>query len=179
MDILTEDFITSDEIDYVLSSGSGFAQGSFRIYDFYQKDHTLKEAADFLKKEYGTGGSSHALAGSDNSYKDYDAKGIRLRKGHIFTPDAEVLLSWNVVAKRIEKLIQEGRYLSDKKKIEYAAYKEEQEKKALEQAKEELSGVDTPDEEESIQSEDTLPKETETKQELSDVPPEEIHAENY
>ena len=109
LDVLTEDFITSDEIDYVLSSGSGFEQGSFRIYDFYQKDHTVKEAADFLKKEYGTGGSSHALAGSDNSYKDYDAKGIRLRKGHIFTPDAEVLLSWNVVAKRIEKLIQEGR----------------------------------------------------------------------
>lgn len=160
VDVLTEDFITSDEIDYVLSSGSGFAQGSFRIYDFYQKDHTVKEAADFLKKEYGTGGSNSALAGSDNSYKDYDAKGIRLRKGHIFTPDAEVLLSWNVVAKRIEKLIQQGRYLSDKKKTEYAAYKEEQEKKALEQAKEELSGVDTPDEEESIQ-------------------PEEIHAENY
>lgn len=129
LDVLTEDFITSDEIDYVLSSGSGFAQGSFRIYDFYQKDHTVKEAADFLKKEYGTGGSNSALAGSDNSYKDYDAKGIRLRKGHIFTPDAEVLLSWNVVAKRIEKLIQQGRYLSDKKKTEYAAYKEEQEKK--------------------------------------------------
>ena len=91
VDVLTEDFITSDEIDYVLSSGSGFAQGSFRIYDFYQKDHTVKEAADFLKKEYGTGGSNSALAGSDNSYKDYDAKGIRLRKGHIFTPDAEVL----------------------------------------------------------------------------------------
>ncbi len=50
VDVLTEDFITSDEIDYVLSSGSGFAQGSFRIYDFYQKDHTVKEAADFLKR---------------------------------------------------------------------------------------------------------------------------------
>ena len=179
VDVLTEDFITSDEIDYVLSSGSGFEQGSFRIYDFYQKDHTVKEAADFLKKEYGTGGSSHALAGSDKSHKDYDAKGIHLRKGHIFTPDAEVLLSWNVVAKRIEKMIQKGRYLSDKKKIEYAAYKEEQEKKALDQAKEELSGVDTPDEEESIRSEDTPPKEKETKQELPYVPPEEISVENY
>ena len=85
VDVLTEDFITSDEIDYVLGSGSGFAQGSFRIYDFYQKDHTLKEAADFLKKEYGTGGSSHALAGSDKSHKDYDAKGICLKKGNILT----------------------------------------------------------------------------------------------
>ena len=44
--------------------------------------------------------------------KDYDAKGIKLRKGSIMTPDAEVLLSWNVVAKRIEKLMKEDRYLS-------------------------------------------------------------------
>lgn len=47
VDVLTEDFITSDEIDYVLSSGSGFAQGSFRIYDFYQKVHTVKKQLIF------------------------------------------------------------------------------------------------------------------------------------
>ncbi len=58
----------------------------FGFMTFYQKDHTLKEAADFLKKEYGTGGSSHALAGSDKSHKDYDAKGISLKKGkHLYT----------------------------------------------------------------------------------------------
>ena len=88
-----EDFITADEIDHTLTRGSGFEHGSFRIYDFYHQEHTLKEAADFLKNEYGTGGTSHALAGSDRSFKDYDAKGIKLRKGSIMTPDAEVLLS--------------------------------------------------------------------------------------
>ena len=140
--VAVEDFITADEIDYTLTRGSGFEHGSFRIYDFYHQEHTLKEAADFLKNEYGTGGTSHALAGSDRSFKDYDAKGIKLRKGSIMTPDAEVLLSWNVVAKRIEKLMKEDRYLSAEDKVKYAKYKQKQEEKAMQQAKEELGTVD-------------------------------------
>ena len=139
--VAVEDFITADEIDHTLTRGSGFEHGSFRIYDFYHQEHTLKEAADFLKNEYGTGGTSHALAGSDRSFKDYDAKGIKLRKGSIMTPDAEVLLSWNVVAKRIEKLMKEDRYLSAEDKVKYAQYKQKQEEKALQQAKEELGTV--------------------------------------
>ena len=139
--VAVEDFITADEIDHTLTRGSGFEHGSFRIYDFYHQEHTLKEAADFLKNEYGTGGTSHALAGSDRSFKDYDAKGIKLRKGSIMTPDAEVLLSWNIVAKRIEKLMKEDRYLSAEDKVKYAQYKQKQEEKALQQAKEELETV--------------------------------------
>ena len=141
VNVVTEDFITADEIDHTLSKGSGFVHGSFRIYDFYHQEHTLKETADFLKNEYGTGGASHALAGSDHSYKDYDAKGIKLSKGSIFTPDAEVLLSWQVVAKRIGKLIKEDRYLTPAAKEKYIQYKQEQKEKALQQAKEELDEV--------------------------------------
>mgnify|MGYP002534120224 FL=1 len=139
--VAVEDFITADEIDHTLMRGSGFEHGSFRIYDFYHQEHTLKEAADFLKNEYGTGGTSHALAGSDRSFKDYDAKGIKLRKGSIMTPDAEVLLSWNVVAKRIEKLMKEDRYLTPAAKEKYTQYKQGQKEKALQQAKEELDEV--------------------------------------
>ena len=141
INVVTEDFITADEIDHTLSKGPGFVHGSFRIYDFYHQDHTLKETADFLKNEYGTGGSSHALAGSDHSYKDHDAKGIKLSKGSIFTPDVEVLLSWQVVAKRIGKLIKEDRYLTPAAKEKYIQYKQEQKEKALQQAKEELDEV--------------------------------------
>ena len=32
------------------------------IYDYFMEGHDSKEAADFLKHEYGTGGCSHALA---------------------------------------------------------------------------------------------------------------------
>ena len=179
VNVVTEDFITADEIDHTLSKGSGFVHGSFRIYDFYHQEHTLKEAADFLKNEYGTGGASHALAGSGHSYKDYDAKGIKLSKGSIFTPDAEVLLSWQVVAKRIGKLIKEDRYLTPAAKEKYIQYKQEQKEKALQQAKEELGSVkDTPEMEESVPvSESDILQETESQSPIQS--PSDISAENY
>ncbi len=129
-----EDFITQDEIDHRLGRGSGFSHGSFRIYDYFKEGHDSKEAANFLKNEYGTGGSTHALAGADHGYEDHDAKGIKLQKGNIGKPYAEVLLSWKVVEKRIRKLIEEDRYLSPEGREAYAQYRVEQEQKALEQA---------------------------------------------
>ena len=135
VEIKHEDFITQDEIDHRLGRGSGFSHGSFRIYDYFNEGHDSKEAANFLKNEYGTGGSTHALAGADHSYENHDAKGIKLQKGNIGKPYAEVLLSWKVVEKRIRKLIEEDRYLSPEGKEAYAQYRMEQEQKALEQAK--------------------------------------------
>ena len=119
------------------------------------------------------------MAGSDHSYKDYDAKGIKLSKGSIFTPDAEVLLSWNVVAKRIEKLIKEDRYLTSAAKEKYIQYKQEQKEKALQQAKKELGSVkDTPEMEESVPvSESDISQETESQ--LPIQSPSDISAENY
>ena len=134
VEIKHEDFITQDEIDHRLGKGSGFSQGSFRIYDYFKEGHDSKEAVNFLKNEYGTGGSTHALAGADHSYEDHDAKGIKLKKGNIGKPYAEVLLSWNVVEKRIRKLIEEDKYLSPEGKEAYVQYRVEQEQKALEQA---------------------------------------------
>ena len=193
--VAVEDFITADEIDHTLTRGSGFEHGSFRIYDFYHQEHTLKEAADFLKNEYGTGGTSHALAGSDRSFKDYDAKGIKLRKGSIMTPDAEVLLSWNIVAKRIEKLMKEDRYLLAEDKVKYAQYKQKQEEKALQQAKEELGTVAdeteiVSEEMETLSEEDISPLEEavpvsesdisqETEIQLPIQSPSDISAKNY
>ena len=135
VEIKHEDFITQDEMDNRLGRGSGFSHGSFRIYDYFKEGHDSKEAANFLKNEYGTGGSTHALAGADHSYENHDAKGIKLQKGNIGKPYAEVLLSWKVVEKRIRKLIEEDRYLSPEGKEAYAQYRMEQEQKALEQAK--------------------------------------------
>ena len=134
VEVKKEDFITQDEIDHRLGRGSGYAHGSFRIYDYFMEGHDSKEAAAFLKKEYGIGGSSHALAGTDHSWEDHDSKGIRLKKGDISEPFADVLLSWKVVEKRIRKLIQEDKYLSPKAKEAYAEYKEEQAQEELEKA---------------------------------------------
>ena len=103
-------FITEDELDAAISSGSNYEGGKKRIYDYFtvNPSHTQKDKADFLKDEFGTGGHSHALSGADSSMEDYDAKGLRFRKGDC----PEVTISWPNAAKRIETLIRMNRYLT-------------------------------------------------------------------
>ena len=43
----------------------------------------MKDAAEFLKNEYGTGGSSPGIPGADASDASHDAKGLKLGKGKI------------------------------------------------------------------------------------------------
>ena len=105
-------FITEDEINANFIGGSGVSGGKLRIYRFFEGHRDTKERADFLKNEYGTGGRSHALSGSDHSDESHDSKGIRLRKRDC--PDVQ--LSWSQVAGRIDDLIRHDRYLSEAEK---------------------------------------------------------------
>ena len=73
-------FITEDEIAASLANGSGFEGGKTRIHEFFQTPHTTKESADFLKKEYGIGGRTHAVSRESGSYEDHGSKGIALKK---------------------------------------------------------------------------------------------------
>ena len=132
VDIKQESFITQDEIDSILTGGSGVSGGKLRIYEYFQQGHDSKDNIAFLKNEYGTGGRSHALIGNDQSWEDHDAKGIKLSKGSIMEPYATAILSWNIVEKRIRDLVAEDRYLNQ-------VEKEELESRYLESAAEELS----------------------------------------
>ena len=138
VEVRNEDFITQDEIDTRLTGGSGFHHGHFRIYEYFMEGHDKKDNIAFLKNEYGTGGSSHALIGSDKGHEDHDAKGIRLEKGGYGNPYAKVLLKWNVVEKRIRELVKADKYLSPKGKEAYAQYKKEQAEEAMRREQEKL-----------------------------------------
>ena len=138
VEVRNEDFITQDEIDTRLTGGSGFHHGHFRIYEYFMEGHDKKDNIAFLKNEYGTGGSSHALIGSDKGHEDHDAKGIRLEKGSYGNPYAKVLLKWNVVEKRIRELVKADKYLSPKGKEAYAQYKKEQAEEAMRREQEKL-----------------------------------------
>ena len=102
-----QSFITQDEIDAVLTSGSGVSGGKGRIYAFFQIHHDAAEQIRFLKHEYGIGGHSPAIAGCWHSGEEHDGKGIRLRKQSC----EDVQLAWNVVVKQIDRLIAAGRYI--------------------------------------------------------------------
>ena len=119
--------IPKEIIDNYLASGSGFANGKYRIYEQLQKSLSLKENADFLKKEYGTGGGTYAGGVSDYNY-DCDAKGVRIRKGYEENAP-EIRMNWTEVAKKIGRLISDDRYLNKKEWWNYPEWLAEQEVK--------------------------------------------------
>lgn len=121
-------FITQDEIDAVLRRGGITAGGRNRIYEYFMEHHDMKDAAEFLKNEYGTGGSSPGIPGADASDASHDAKGLKLGKGKIGNPEVEVLLKWNKVAERVRQLIRTDDYLSPE---EMEKYEERQEVQRL------------------------------------------------
>ena len=104
----TGKFITEDEIAASLANGSSFEGGKTHIYAFFQTSHTPKENADFLKKEYGIGGHTHAVSRESGSYEDHGSKGITLKKAGC----ADVQMNWNKVASRISELIRMNRYFT-------------------------------------------------------------------
>ncbi|MBC3899766.1 MAG: hypothetical protein CVU99_13210 [Firmicutes bacterium HGW-Firmicutes-4] len=89
-------FITQDEVDAVLCKGSGMSDGKQRIINYFSENHSPQEKANFLKNEYATGG-----------------KGILLRRDEA---EKSILLSWPKVAKRIDELMAQGRYVIDEAK---------------------------------------------------------------
>ena len=44
-------------IDHALQPGPPFEHGKYRIYSYFLQGHSNKERAEFLKQEYGMGGS--------------------------------------------------------------------------------------------------------------------------
>ena len=108
-------FITDDEIDAALSGGSNVEGGRGRIYEYFTADHTAKEKADFLKEEYGTGGSTHSVSQAPSSQTDYNSKGIQFHKGNC----TDIQMSWRGVAKRISELIGNDRYFTPEAKQQY------------------------------------------------------------
>ena len=122
----TSAFTFSQEIiDAILANGSGFSEGKMRIYEQFEKSLSAKENADFLKNEYGWGGSYPVIigAGIDESH---DGKGITITKG-IGKENPHITLSWSQMEKRIGELIRMDRYLNPKEKERYPQWLESQE----------------------------------------------------
>lgn len=118
--------ISQEDIDAILTRGSGIHQGKFRIYEQFLKQDSSENNIAFLKNEYGIGGAYPAVSGR-NLDESHDAKGIKISRGRISQPDAELLLRWNKVEKRIGELIRTDRYLSQAEKDNYPAYREQAE----------------------------------------------------
>ena len=115
--------ISQEDIDAVLTRGSGVSEGKLRIYAQFQKGETADENARFLKKEYGIGGCYPAVAGRPVS-EDHDSKGIQIRYGSLINPDSTVRMSWSMVEKRIRQLIRDDRYLNTAEQEQFAEWQQ-------------------------------------------------------
>ena len=118
--------ISQEDVDAVLTRGSGVYDGKYRIYEQYLKKESAENNITFLKNEYGVGGAYPAV-GDRNLDESHDPKGIKISRGRIMQPDAEVLLKWNKVEKRIGELIDAGRYLSVTEIEHYPVYHAQEE----------------------------------------------------
>lgn len=109
-------FITDAEWERILCSGSGFENGKIRIQALYDTTEDKKERADFLKKEYGTGGKSYRFADGSNGFIDYDAKGIDVEK---YGLPGKIHLSWAKAEEKLDKIIQDEKYLTPEEAEQY------------------------------------------------------------
>ena len=119
-------FITQDEIDAYLAGGGAYSQGRLRTYSFYLLHEDERSRTGFIKEQYGIGGSSHALSGADDSYANYDGKGLFLARGAYGNPYTSILLSWNKVANRVAYLIKNDQFLQAEDYARMPEYEREQ-----------------------------------------------------
>ena len=102
-------FTTRDQIDrQLIQQSSSVEHGKYRIYSYFLMHKDSKERVKFLVDEYGTGGASGGRIGNDHS-----SKGLVVFGG-LGREDSAAFLKWNQVAKRIDELIREDKYLTDK-----------------------------------------------------------------
>ena len=107
-----------------IERGTGFVDGKIRVQEFYEKmrsqpNHpTTQELADFLKKEYGTGGHS---GDGKITLVDYNSKGLVFS----FENGEKFRHSWFNVATAVESKLRSNTYLSPEQQAKWQAMKAE------------------------------------------------------
>lgn len=109
-------YISGDEIDKVLRGSS--AEYRLAVYSFFANHSDQKEREKFLKEYHGEYSGYHG--GNDNRL--YTGKGLSFSHGDLTQPYAKVELKWNFIAKRIDSMIAQDRFLSEKDRESMAGY---------------------------------------------------------
>lgn len=108
------------EIISVIKAGSQFQDGKFRIYEAFNKGLPKSDLIQFLKDEYGTGGSSST--GQFKLITNHDSKGIRIRDKWEDQGKREIILNWNEVREYIQTLVSSGLYFTEEERVTYQRY---------------------------------------------------------
>ena len=109
-------FISTDEIDKVLRGGS--EDYRLAVYSFFVNHPDQKDREKYLKNYHGEYSGYHG--GNDN--RTYTSKGLSFSHGDLTQPYAKVELKWSVIVKRIDVLMSQDRFLSDRDREAMAGY---------------------------------------------------------
>ena len=114
--------ITEDDVNVIITRGSVFEGGKYRIYNHFQQKKAENETVAFLKKEYGIGGFSWTFADGGSGFVSFDGKGLSIL--YDFKDDLryEKKLKWKEVGKRLEYLVRMDRYLTDAEREKMPAW---------------------------------------------------------
>ena len=100
-------YISDDELDKLVLSGNGDYR--LDVYAFFANHSETKEREKYLSHYHGEYSGSHN--GNDNT--TYTYKQLHFSHGGISQPHAQITLTWNKVLRRVESLMQAGRWLSE------------------------------------------------------------------
>ena len=113
-------YISEDELDKLVLSGGGDYR--LDVYAFFANHSDTKEREKYLSHYHGEYSGSHG--GNDN--RTYTYKQLHFSHGRISEPYAQVTLTWNKVLRRVEDLIQAGKWLSEADRAAMADYERKQ-----------------------------------------------------
>ncbi len=101
--------VTDAVIGRALTNGSNERNSILRIVAFFQKDPPEELAADFLQKEYRTGGKGLNIAGHEYSLW-FSQRGIHIAPGR--SAGGGSLVTWKQAAAQISQLLKDGQFAS-------------------------------------------------------------------
>ena len=100
-----------EHVDHILTEGGNGRNSASRIVAHFKKDFPIEESAEFLQREFRTGGRGIVVDGKKISAW-WDANGIRLAYGNSAQAEGAMTVSWMQAAKRISELLDTGRYMA-------------------------------------------------------------------
>ena len=101
-------------IEEFAKRGSGFSDGEKRIVAFFSEHESITDRAEFLKKEYGMGGFGMPCDKPFIIHDGWsDAKGCKCQYFNESMENIEVSISYSQLAKAIDTLIKENRYVKE------------------------------------------------------------------
>lgn len=108
-------------IDEVLCDGSLNPQSRLDICIEFSKNKSLADKSEFLKSLYGTSGKGFVVDGRNVSAW-WSEQGIRISYGNTANINTAQLISWEDAAKRVDELLDLGRYAPSSVLLQMRSY---------------------------------------------------------